>query len=286
VYFEGSLINSGSRRLGARLTLCVLLVPGLLLAQESHEFEFAEIDGNAIAWSCEGSGRPTVALIAGGGLSAHDSFGRIYHAWDGPGRICMYDRAGIGTSTFAQPKVRTLDDLVEELHALAAGQDWGDLVLVAHSFGGFIGRAYADKYPDSVSALLLLDIAHEDWLPRLEQQMSSDDWAIMQRILDWNTRTFHEDFHQAQEAVRNTSLRATLPITVIARGIPHTNIRLEGMSYAGLDVYENEHRALQPTLVGLSANAEYRVARYSSHIFNDWDPWLVIDEIKALIDRL
>lgn len=263
----------------------IALSAALAAAQDEHEFTFTRAGGNDIAWSCEGEGEPTIALVAGGGLSAHDSFGRTYHSYDGPGRICLYDRAGIGKSTFGTPRTRTLDDLVEELHELAMRERWGKLLLVAHSFGGFIGRAFAATYPDEVVGLLLLDVAHEDWLPRLEAEMSPPDWAIMQGVLDWNSRTFHEDYVQAQEAVRVTRLRTDLPLTVLARGIPHTGIRVARMSYAGVDLYENEHRALQPTLAKLSANAEYRIARYSSHIFDNYDPWLVIDEIKALLAR-
>jgi pimeloyl-ACP methyl ester carboxylesterase len=186
----------------------------------------------------------------------------------------------------ADPRTRTLDQLVEELHDLSRGEGWGNLVLVAHSFGGFVARAFADKYPDEVLGMLLLDVAHENWLPRLKVEMSTADWAIMERILDWNTRTFHEDYVEAQEAVRRTTIRTDLPITVLARGVPHTRIRLERMSYAGLDSYENQHTALQPSLAKLSTNAEYRVAQYSSHVFDDYDPWLVIDEIKSLVNRL
>lgn len=255
-------------------------------AQDEHEYRFSSIDGNRIAWSCEGSGEPTIVLIAGSGLSAHDSFGRAYHAYTGPGRICMYDRAGIGESTFETPRTRTLGELVAELRGVALEAEWGPLVLVAHSFGGFIGRAYADRYPNRVRGLLLLDVAHEDWVPRLEAELGADDWAIMRRILEWNTRMFHEDYVEAQEAVRSTKLRRDLPMTVIARGLPNTNIRLEGMSYAGLDVFEYEHRALQPTLMRLSDDAEYRVARHSSHIFDNYDPWLVIEEIEALLERV
>lgn len=264
----------------------ISFLPFLAAPQEEHAYKFSPVSGNEIAWSCEGVGEPTIALIAGGGLSAHDSFGRTYHSYEGPGRICMYDRAGIGKSTLADPRTRTLDQLVEELHDLSRGEGWGNLVLVAHSFGGFVARAFADKYPDEVLGMLLLDVAHENWLPRLKVEMSTADWAIMERILDWNTRTFHEDYVEAQEAVRRTTIRTDLPITVLARGVPHTRIRLERMSYAGLDSYENQHTALQPSLAKLSTNAEYRVAQYSSHVFDDYDPWLVIDEIKSLVNRL
>jgi hypothetical protein len=116
--------------------------------------------------------------------------------------------------------------------------------------------------------------------------MTSSDWAIMERILAWNERSFHEDYLQAQEAVRATKLRPDLPITVLTRGIPNTRVRAERMSYEGCDVFEHEHLALQAKIAALSSNSEHRTARYSSHIFNEWDPWIVIDEIKLLIKRL
>ena len=276
-----------------RIFICASLIltasvgwPLLVEAQDEHVFSFSPVAGNRLAWSCEGAGEPTIALIAGGGLDAHDSFGRIYHAYDGPGRICMYDRAGIGESNFSKPHTRTLDELVEELHDLSVNEHWGDLVLVPHSFGGFIGRAFADKYPDETLAILLIDVAHEDWLPRLRAKMSPEDWAIMEGILDWNTRTFHEDFLNAQESMRGTKLRDGLPITVLSRGIPHTTVRVARMSYEGVDLYEAEHQALQAKLSELSSDSEHRVAKYSSHLFNDYDPWLVIDEIKRLVSRL
>jgi pimeloyl-ACP methyl ester carboxylesterase len=267
------------------LALCQAIY-SQVFAQQEHEWQFSEVTGNKIAWSCMGEGYPTMVLVAGGGLSAHDSFGRIYHNYDGPGRLCMYDRAGLGESEFVDPRTRTLDQLVDELHQVSELNAWGEFVLVAHSFGGFIARAYAHTYPAEVRGILFLDVAQEDWIPRLRQKMNPDDWAIMERIIGWNERTFHEDYLEAQEAVRATKLRENLPITVLSRGIPHTRIRIERMSYEGIDIFENEHNALQAKVAALSSNSQHRIARYSSHIFNDFDPWVVIDEIKALVKRL
>lgn len=269
----------------AAVALCQSVL-GPAVAQEEHEWQFTPVAGNDIAWSCRGDGQPTMILIAGGGLSAHDSFGRVYHNYSGPGRVCMYDRAGLGKSTFPNPKTRALDQLVEELRAVTVANSWSDAVLVAHSFGGFIARAYAHTYPTEVRGILFLDVAQEDWLPRLKEKMSASDWAIMERILAWTERTFHEDYWEAQEAVRATRLRQDLPITVLSRGIPHTRIRVERMSYEAIDIHENEHNALQGKIAALSSNSEHRVARYSSHVFNDFDPWIVIEEMKLLAERL
>jgi pimeloyl-ACP methyl ester carboxylesterase len=265
----------------------VLLSSASVVAQESkHDYQKTEVSGNTIAWSCSGTGWPTIVLIAGGGLNAHDSFGRIYHSYDGPGRICMYDRAGMGESAFAKAHVRTLDQLVDEFRGLVTANSWENVVLVPHSFGGFIARGYAHRFPDDVHGLLFLDVAHEDWMPRLQAKMNVDDWAIMERVLDWTKRSVYEDYVQAQEAVRVTRLKNDIPITVLSRGIPYTRVRLEQMSYAGVDLFDGEHNVLQKEIAALSSNSEHRIARYSSHIFNDYDPWVVTEEIVRLVNRL
>lgn len=192
----------------------------------------------------------------------------------------------MGDSKLVDPRTRTLDQLVEELKELSHQNNWGNAVLVPHSFGGFIARAYAQKYPSQTLGILFLDAAQEDYLPRLKAEMSRKDWAIMESLLAWNVKTFHEDYVGAQEAIRGTKLKPDLPITVLSRGVAFTNVRAAGISYEGMDVYEREHRALQSRIAALSNNSQHRVAHYATHLFNDTDPWIVIDEIKGLIKRL
>jgi hypothetical protein len=266
--------------------LASLLFSSFVVAQEDHKFQFAAIGGNKIAWSCEGRGEPLIVLIAGGGLSAHDSFGRSYHSYKGPGRICMYDRAGMGNSTFVSPNTRTLEQLVAELHELSVQNRWGAKMLVPHSFGGYIARAYTSKHPSEVKGILFLDVAHEDWLPRLKRKMPAADWAIMERIVKWNESKYHEDYFEAQETIRSTKLRNDLPITVITRGLVHSQIRLERMSYEAIDLFDGEHKKLQEAIAMLTSNSQHRVARYASHIFDQYDPWLVNEEIEALARRV
>jgi len=269
----------------ATLWIGCLCWPQTAGAQETHVYSFEEINGNRIAWSCEGTGAPVIVLVSGSGLSAHESFGRTYHNYNGPGRICMYDRAGIGNSTFSDSRTRRFSELTDELHKLALAQNWAPLVLVAHSFGGFIARAYAAKYSDDVSGILFLDSMQEDWLPRLKAEMSPADWAIMEKAVSYNLSRFHEDYYEAQEAVRGLTLKDGLPITVVSRGLPHTSVRSAGMSYDGVDLFNAEHGALQSKVASLSTNVERRIARVSAHMVDDTDPWLIIEEIKKLVER-
>ena len=80
-------------------------------------------------------------------------------------RACSYDRAWLGWSEAAQSP-RTASAIVDELHALldAAGIQ-APYILVGHSFGGLLVRAYAAKYREDVVGLVLVDpLSPREWL--------------------------------------------------------------------------------------------------------------------------
>ena len=105
---------------------------------------------------CHGEGQPTVVLFSGlGEFSA--SWARIVDGVAPTSRVCAYDRAGQGWSDdVASPQDGVA--AAEDLHALlvAAGER-GPFVLAGHSIGGPYAMAYADRYPDDVAGMVLLD---------------------------------------------------------------------------------------------------------------------------------
>lgn len=149
-------------------------------------------DGRELFVQCRGSGSPTVVLIAGKGNSAsdwsqvldpadpirgelldevgagggnlRDSDSAVFPAVSTFTRVCSYDRpdtrlSGTDRSTSrAQPHTVDLD--VDDLHdALTAAHETGPYVLVAHSYGGFVGELYARTYPSEIAGLVLVDAA-------------------------------------------------------------------------------------------------------------------------------
>jgi pimeloyl-ACP methyl ester carboxylesterase len=84
---------------------------------------------------------------------------------EGFARACAYDRAWLGWSDPADAP-RTTSAIVKELHALlGAANVPAPYILVGHSFGGMLVRAYAAKYPDQVAALVLVDpLSPREWL--------------------------------------------------------------------------------------------------------------------------
>ncbi|MGP0070452.1 MAG: alpha/beta fold hydrolase [Bryobacteraceae bacterium] len=80
-------------------------------------------------------------------------------------RACTYDRAGLGWSDAARsPRMTSaiIDDLRALLEAVPIPRP---CILVGHSFGGLLVRAYAAKYPADVAGLVLVDpLAASEWL--------------------------------------------------------------------------------------------------------------------------
>ena len=78
-------------------------------------------------------------------------------------RACAYDRAGLGWSD-AATSPRTFDRIVDELaNVVSHVSPVGPCILVGHSFGTFVVRAFAMRHPQAVAGLVLVDPAME-WL--------------------------------------------------------------------------------------------------------------------------
>src|SRR5829696_87334 len=144
-----------------------LTLPGNTIAQESAVTflratpwpagERIDIGGRALFISCTGTGAPTVVLEAGGGNAA-DTWARAQPEVARFTRVCSYDRAGLGQSDPAPSGVRTVQDSVDDLHALLAAADIsGPIVLAGHSLGGLIVRLYASQCPGDVAGVVLVD---------------------------------------------------------------------------------------------------------------------------------
>ncbi len=104
----------------------------------------------------QGSGRPAVVLESGIAASSL-SWALVQPRIAAFSRVCSYDRAGLGWSA-ACSTPRTIEQMVSELDAvLSRAALPPPYILVGHSFGGLLVRAYAHLKPEEVSGLLLVD---------------------------------------------------------------------------------------------------------------------------------
>lgn len=103
-----------------------------------------------------GSGSPAVVLEAGiAGTSLGWAFVQPEIAKFT--RVCSYDRAGLGWSD-AGTSAPSVSDAIGDLHTLLSQANiLPPYILVGHSFGSLLVRAYAHRMPEEVAGLVLVD---------------------------------------------------------------------------------------------------------------------------------
>lgn len=123
-----------------------------------------KIPGAEMHVSRLGNGAPPVVLEAG--IAASSINWRPLQAQlAGLTETYAYDRAGFGWSV-GDNRTCTLAQITEDLHALLhAIPVPAPYILVGHSFAGYITRAYANRYPDELAGVVLLDpLTPEEWI--------------------------------------------------------------------------------------------------------------------------
>ena len=104
----------------------------------------------------QGAGRPAVILESGIAASSL-SWSYVQPRVAEFTRVCSYDRAGLGWSSACRAP-RTGEQFVFELRTLLnKARVPPPYILVGHSFGGLLVRAYAHFYPDEVAGIVMVD---------------------------------------------------------------------------------------------------------------------------------
>jgi pimeloyl-ACP methyl ester carboxylesterase len=141
-----SALGGGYQTLRESLDRRMYVAPGQLV----------DVGGHRLHLNCAGLGSPSVILESGLGESAA-YWGWISAAVAGDTKVCVYDRAGRGWS---DPASAPQDGVAvaTDLHTLLdRGHVVGPFVLVGHSSGAEYVRIFADRYPEQVAGMVLLD---------------------------------------------------------------------------------------------------------------------------------
>lgn len=132
--------------------------------------------GHRLHVLCRGEGSPPVLLESGVAASSL-SWARVQPELAAFTRACAYDRAGLAWSDPASSP-RTTDRILHDLQVVLATLGTGPWVsvgsgqraiLVGHSFGSLIVRAYASRHPDQIAGLVLVDPPTEWVEPAIER---------------------------------------------------------------------------------------------------------------------
>jgi pimeloyl-ACP methyl ester carboxylesterase len=146
--------------------------------------QLVDIGGRHINLHCTGSGAPTVVLMAG-----ISSWSPVWYKTQPviaqKTRVCAFDRASFGFSDPAS-RPQVLSDTVNDLHAaLKAAPVPGPYVLVGHSLGGVEARLYAQRWPQDVAGMILIDTSPAgEGLIEENQPDLADDESIESYVSD------------------------------------------------------------------------------------------------------
>jgi len=117
-----------------------------------------DIEGHKMHLFVAGQGDTTVVFASGWGTaSPYADFSTLYKGLEPHVRIAVYDRFGYGFSDTTGRK-RDIDTITDEIHELlgAAGLK-PPYVFAGHSLGSLETIRYAQRFPDEVKGILLID---------------------------------------------------------------------------------------------------------------------------------
>jgi proline iminopeptidase len=121
---------------------------------------FVDANGVLIYWKSIGSGAPLFILHGGPGAS-HDYFLPHLAPLARTNRLVFIDERGSGRSErLENSKLYTVENMVEDVEAVRRALALGKIALLGHSFGGVLAQAYAFKYPENLSSLVLCSTFH------------------------------------------------------------------------------------------------------------------------------
>ncbi len=148
-------IQLGGVSLWLLLLGAVLLGSGRLDQAGVRVADLTPVGGVPVHVVSDGAGDPPVLLVAG--------VGEAWFDWDpvlpllvGRHRVVRFDRPGLGASPRA-PGLLSLDAEVERIAAVIDRLALPPPVVVAHSVGAMHAEAFARRYPDRLSGMVLVD---------------------------------------------------------------------------------------------------------------------------------
>jgi pimeloyl-ACP methyl ester carboxylesterase len=235
--------------------------------------------GRSLYLSCRGTGSPTVVFESGLGVYS-GTWLAVQKRVAAQTRACVYDRAGLGTSSPA-PSGRTSSDLVADLAALLQrGNVAGPYVLVGASFGGLDVQLFAATHPDDVAGIVLVDSLHWDFDRRIEKLLPKKVALQRRDELGLNReRIFFPQIVASERQVHAALPLPDVPLVVIRHGIPFSTA--PGWPTRAV---ERLWQALQDDLATETPTpGSVLLAARSSHRIAEQQPALVAVQIEHVV---
>src|SRR5580658_5937775 len=116
---------------------------------------YVDANGLLIYYTSFGQG-PPLLIVHGGPGASHDYFLPYLIPLARHNRLIFIDERGSGKSQkLDDPAGYTVENMVEDVEAVRQGLVLGKISLLGHSYGGVLAQAYALKYQNNLTHLIL-----------------------------------------------------------------------------------------------------------------------------------
>lgn len=186
--------------------------------------------------------------------------------------LITYDRAGFGKSELDTNHTGILSE-IKRLEAGLQQLGYGDeMMLVAHSLGGFYATLYASRHPKAVKAAVLIDVNTSCFFT--DAYVTQEELAVKPRLEKFKRENpgvyyIYTNLRKNAELMRHTAFPLNIPVTdIVAERTP-----FEGTPNAG------RWKACHWQFVAASSNRKGLTAYGSGHYVHREKPDLVFDAI-------
>lgn len=268
---------------------------------------FFDVDGAGLV--AEGAvmrERPTVVLLHGGPGFDHSNFKPEYAQLTDVAQLVYVDHRGNGRSERNDPASWNLDTWADDVKGLCDALGIERPIVLGWSFGGFVAMAYAARYPEHPSKLILQSTAARTDPDRIADsfervggadvgEAARDFWShpndeTMGRYLEYCIPLYHSEPLDSQIA------RCVLNVVLLAggfEGIGEMDLRagLGGLRCPVLVMAGDADpitpleaaREIVDALSGSAADVALEVFDHSSHFINLSEPDRFFSVLRAFI---
>jgi pimeloyl-ACP methyl ester carboxylesterase len=223
---------------------------------------------------------PTIIFEAGGGCdsSVWLSLSRTISSQTGATTI-TYDRSGFGKSQ-SNPTPYSITNEVEALErGLKQLKVNGPLVLVAHSYGGFLGVLFAARNPEQVGGLVLIDANLAPFFTDVRVDQLMKEFAKQRETIESKSPDLMRML-DAFDATVCTMQKVQFPTSIPVIDIVADDPPME--TEEGKAAWKLTHE----TFVKSAPNRKIVMATGSGHFVMADKPELVTTEIVAMVSQV